>query len=126
MVNYQRWINISYLVLCAVLFLLFRHVSELAWDLAHFKVSADAMLAPTDWIAFAVALVCFVVLMRNQRLNVFMNEVAVELSKVTWPPLKESVMSAGVIVVLIGIVSMILVGFDTLWQKMISLIVFKL
>lgn len=126
MVNYQRWINISYLVLCAVLFLLFRHVSELAWDLAHLKVSADAMLAPTDWIALGMALVCFVVLMRNQRLNVFMNEVAVELSKVTWPPLKESVMSAGVIVVLIGIVSMILVGFDTLWQKMISLIVFKL
>lgn len=126
MVSYQRWINISYLVFCAVLFMLFRHVTELAWDMAHFAVSADAVVAPTDLIALGVSLVCFVILMRHQRLNEFMNEVALELSKVTWPPRKESVMSAGVIVVLIGIVSMILVGFDTLWQKMVGLIVFKL
>ncbi|PIR20484.1 MAG: preprotein translocase subunit SecE [Deltaproteobacteria bacterium CG11_big_fil_rev_8_21_14_0_20_47_16] len=53
-----------------------------------------------------------------------MNEVAQELSKVTWPPRKETVVSAGVIAVLVGIVSLILVGFDTLWQKLVGLILF--
>jgi preprotein translocase SecE subunit len=64
--------------------------------------------------------------MRHRRLNVFMNEVTLELSKVTWPPRKESMMSAGVIAVLVGIVSLILVGFDTVWQRLVGLVVFKL
>ena len=126
MVSYQRWINISYLVVSALLCLVFRHLAEVVWDLAHLQVSADALLAPTDWIALGLAIVVFVTLMRNRRLNEFMSEVVLELSKVTWPPRKESVMSAGVIVVLVGIVSLLLVGFDTLWQKLIGLIVFKL
>ncbi len=126
MVNYRRWISISYLVISAVLFLLFRHVSELVWDVAHLKVPADAMIAPTDWVALGLALLCFVILTRHQRLNAFMNEVAQELSKVTWPPRKESVMSAGVIVVLVAVISLVLVGFDTVWQRLVGLIVFKL
>lgn len=127
MANYQRWINISYLVVSAVLWLFFRHVSELVWDLARLKAgSADTILAPTDWIALALSVLVFVVLLRNRRLNEFMGEVAMELSKVTWPPRKESVMSAGVIAVLIAIVSLILTGFDTLWQKLVSLVLFKI
>lgn len=127
MVSYQRWINISYLVVCALLWLFFRHIAELVWSLARFKAaSADAILAPTDWIALGLSVLVFVVLLRNRRLNEFMGEVAQELAKVTWPPRKESVMSAGVISVLIAIVSLLLVGFDTLWQKLIGLILFKL
>lgn len=126
MVNYQRWINISYLVVTAVLWLVFRHLAEVIWDLAHLQASPDALIAPTDWIALGLAAVVFITMLRNRRLNEFMGEVALELSKVTWPPRKESVMSAGVIVVLVGIVSLLLVGFDTLWQKVIGLIVFKL
>lgn len=126
MVNYQRWINISYLVLSALLWLVFRHLAEVVWDLARLPMSQDAVIAPTDWVALGLAIVVFVALLRNRRLNEFMGEVAQELVKVTWPPRKESVMSAGVIAVLVGVVSLLLVGFDTLWQKLIGLIVFKL
>lgn len=126
MVNYQRWINISYLVVSALLWLVFRHLAEVVWDLARLPMSQDAVIAPTDWVALGLATVVFVTLLRNRRLNEFMGEVAQELVKVTWPPRKESVMSAGVIAVLVGVVSLLLVGFDTLWQKLIGLIVFKL
>ncbi len=126
MVSYQRWINISYLVISALLWMVFRHLVDLVWDLAHLQVSADAILAPADWIALGLSVVVFVALLRNRRLNEFMGEVAQELSKVTWPPAKESVMSAGVIAVLVGVVSLLLVGFDTIWQKLIGMIVFKL
>jgi preprotein translocase subunit SecE len=126
MVNYQRWINISYLVVSALLWMVFRHIAEVVWDLAHWQVSSDVLIAPTDWVAVGLAAILFVTMVRNRRLNEFMGEVALELSKVTWPPRKESVMSAGVIVVLVAIVSLLLVGFDTLWQKVIGLIVFKL
>lgn len=126
MVSYQRWINLSYLVFSALLWLFFRHVAELVWGLAKLRAPADVILAPTDWIALGLAGICFVVLMRHRRLNEFMGEVAQELSKVTWPPLRESVMSAGVIAVLIGVISLILVGFDAIWQRLIGLILFKL
>lgn len=126
MVSFQRWVNISYLVVTLLLWMVFRHLAEVVWDLAHLPVSADAIVATTDWIALGLSAAVFVALLRNRRLNVFMNEVAQELSKVTWPPFKESAMSAGVIAVLIGVVSMLLVGFDTIWQKLIGLIVFKL
>ena len=126
MVSYQRWINMSYLVVSALLWMVFRHLAELVWDLAHLPVSADAILAPADWIALGLSVVVFVALLRNHRLNEFMGEVSQELSKVTWPPRKESVMSAGVIAVLVGVVATLLVGFDTIWQKLIGLIVFKL
>lgn len=126
MVNYQRWINVSYLVVSALLWLVFRHLAEVVWDVAHLSTPADAMVAPTDWIALGLAVAIFVTLLRNNRLNEFMGEVALELSKVTWPPRKESVMSAGVIVVLVGLVSLLLLGFDTVWQALLSWLVFKI
>jgi len=101
-----------------------RHVTEFVWDIAHLKSSPDAIIAPTDWIALSLAAVLYIGFLRSKRLNEFMNEVAQELSKVTWPPRKETVVSAGVIAVLVGIVSLILVGFDTLWQKLVGLILF--
>lgn len=125
MVSYQRWINISYLVVSALLWLVFRHLAELVWDLTRMPVSQDVIMAPTDWIALVLSVVVFVTLLRNRRLNEFMGEVSQELAKVTWPPRKESVMSAGIITVLVAIVSLLLVGFDSLWQALLRVVVFK-
>jgi preprotein translocase SecE subunit len=45
----------------------------------------------------------------------FLNDVAVELSKVTWPTMQETVASTGVIIVMVGIASLLMFFFDTLW-----------
>ncbi|MBI2981604.1 MAG: preprotein translocase subunit SecE [Deltaproteobacteria bacterium] len=54
-----------------------------------------------------------------------MNEVVVELSKVSWPLGKETLASSGVVVVLVGIAALILAVVDMIWTKM-AIKVFKI
>jgi preprotein translocase subunit SecE len=77
---------------------------------------------PEEWpvepiylVGFAVAAGAGFWARRNERTNVFLNEVAIELSRVTWPARKETVASAGVVALLIGIAAVLLFLIDSLW-----------
>ncbi|MCX6101782.1 MAG: preprotein translocase subunit SecE [Proteobacteria bacterium] len=66
------------------------------------------------------ALVTFVVLLRHPKTNVVLDEVVIELKKVTWPKKEDVVKSTWVVLVCIVFISLILAGFDAMWGKVIS------
>lgn len=121
MKSYQRWVTLSYAALAAITWLLVRQVADVVWDLARLPTPEELPLAPADFIGMLFGLVAFIVLWRNAKVNTFANEVAVELGKVTWAPRKETVLSTGVISVVVGICSLLLFVMDTVWGTLVKL-----
>jgi preprotein translocase SecE subunit len=66
------------------------------------------------------ALVTFVVLLRHPKANAVLDEVIIELKKVTWPSKEDVVKSTWVVLVCIFFISLILAGFDVMWGKVIG------
>lgn len=66
------------------------------------------------------ALLTFVVLLRHSKVNAVMDEVIVELKKVTWPSKDDVMKSTWVVLVCIVVISLILASFDVLWGKVIG------
>lgn len=67
-----------------------------------------------------LAIVVFAVLFNHKKVNEVMDEVVAELKKVTWPSREDVVKSTWVVMICIAFASLVLVGFDLLWGKMIS------
>lgn len=120
MQNTKKWIQISYLFMAALTWIFFYYLSDMVWDLVGLPIPADWFIMPAQIIAFAAAIVLFIILQRNLKVNQFSSEVASELSKVTWPEKKETIMSAGVIAVMISICAVILFAFDSLWGTIVK------
>ena len=61
---------------------------------------------------------------RWERGNRFLNEVVVELGKVTWPVRKAVVSSSGVVVVLVAIAGVLLTLMDLIWARVAQGVLF--
>lgn len=122
MQNIKKWIQISYLFIAALTWIFFYYLSDMVWDLASLPVPADWFIAPAQIIAFVTAAVVFIVLNRNRKIEQYSSEVASELSKVTWPEKKETVVSAGVIAVVVAICALLLFAFDSLWGTIVKVV----
>ena len=118
----KKTVSIIYLACGFIAWLLFREIMATVWVVARLPLPPDWILSPPDLIAAAVGLATFVVLLQNEKVNAFVNEVITELSKVTWPNRKETVLSTGVVSVLVGICSIILFGFDMLWGALVKIL----
>jgi len=115
----KKAVSLIYLACGFVAWMLFREMFASIWVIAKLPMPADWMVSPVDMLAVAMGIVTFVVLLKNQRVNTFTNEVLTETGKVTWPNRKETVLSTGVVSVLVGICAMILFGFDMLWGAIV-------
>jgi len=122
MQNTKKWIQISYLFVAAITWIFFYHLVDTLWDLLELPLPIDWFVSPAQIAAFITAIIMFIVLQRNAKINQFSGEVASELSKVTWPEKKETVMSTGVISVMVAICALILFAFDSLWGSIIKII----
>ena len=120
MQNTKKWIQISYLFCAAMTWIFFYHLTDTVWDLASLPIPADWFIMPAQILAFVSAIVMFIFLQRNLKVNQYSSEVASELTKVTWPEKKETVMSAGVISVMVAICALILFAFDSLWGTIVK------
>lgn len=67
-----------------------------------------------------LCLITFFVLFKHLRVNTFMDEVVVELKKVTWPNRDDVTKSTTVVVICILVASLILASFDLVWGKIIG------
>jgi preprotein translocase subunit SecE len=121
MQNTKKWIQICFLFVAAMAWVFFYYLSDTVWDLAELPIPADWFIMPPQIIAFVAAIVTFIILQRNTKVNQFSNEVASELTKVTWPEKKETLMSAGVISVMVAICALILFAFDSLWGTLVRI-----
>ena len=106
------------------LFFVFRQLFSFVWDLAKLSAHEEWVVTVPDMVAVVAALGVYFLLVRHQKTNFFMNEVVLELSKVTWPLPRETVVSAVIVVFMVAIASAILSLFDSLWgtltQKLLT------
>jgi len=121
--QHQKWVNLSYLALAALVGYVFFSISLKligTYDLeARFRNSE--VLARV--LSVVVGGIIFGILFRHQRANQFMNEVMVELSRVSWPAQKET-SSATLVVIIMVIISGIVLGFlDYLWTMALKWVV---
>ena len=121
--QYQKWVNLSYAAACA----LFAYVlfSGGTWMASSYDL--ETKLRNVDLIirvgSIGLAAVLFFVFYKNRLINGFMNEVADELAKVTWPTQKETT-SATIIVIIMVMISGVVLGLlDYVWTRLIQMVI---
>ncbi|MFH1654881.1 MAG: preprotein translocase subunit SecE [Pseudomonadota bacterium] len=116
----KKTISLIYLGCGVLVWLLLREMFASIFVWLEIGFGADWLVPIYDVIGVFGGLVVFIVFILNQKINDFVNEVLSELGKVVWPNRKETVLSTGVVSVLVGICSIILLGYDALWGFMVK------
>ena len=113
----ERYIQGAYAALALVLFWVLQQSVVLAWNL---------FAEPNVFIATAIgavgAVVATIVLYRHERFNQLTREIAVELSKVTWPSREETQVSTIVVIVTSVVAAFYFGVFDALWSALTDLL----
>ena len=118
--QYKKWVSLSYLGLAVLVSYVVSVMSAKivgVYDL-------ETRIRNIDWIMRILSLasggIVFFVLYLNDKVNEFMNEVMVELSRVAWPAQKET-SSATLVVIIMVIITGLLLGFlDYLWTLLVN------
>lgn len=116
----QKWVNLSYLALAALLgFLVSAFMAKVVgiYDLEARVRNIDLIVRGLSVLAGAIL---FFALWRNEKVNQFMNEVVVELSRVTWPTQKETTSATMIVIVMVVVSGMILGLLDYLWTTLLK------
>ncbi len=120
--QYQKWVNLSYFVLAVltgyVVFSLAMKVAG-AYDLEARVRNIELIVRG---ISVLVGGILFFVLYRHEEANQFMNEVMVELSRVTWPGERETVSGTGVVLIMVLISGLFLGFLDYFWTMLLKLV----
>ena len=118
--QYQKWVNLSYLLLAGVVaYIVFALGIRLVgqFDLETRIHNIELVVRGAS---VGLGGLVFLVLWRHQQANQFMNEVMVELSRVTWPTQKET-SSATVVVIVMVLISGAVLGFlDYVWTSLLK------
>ncbi len=119
-----RQLNVAFLAVGLVLAWLFANVSGLIFGL--FGPRADRMIAGdlhlSAFIGVAAGIALTVWMWRNARVYKWATEVAVELSKVTWPERSETQRSTYVVIIFAMVTAVVLAAFDFVWKFTTDLI----
>ncbi len=118
----QKWVNLSY---AAASFLLGFIISSFlmkvagAYDLETKIKNVELVIRLS---AIVAGVILFVFLYRNDQVNQFMNEVVIELSRVTWPTQKETSSATVVVIIMVLISGMVLGLLDYTWTMLLKLV----
>ena len=115
----RKQTSLIYLACGAVSWLLAREMVSTIWQVLGLGLP-DWMVSPADIIAAGIALSTFLLLLRSNKVGEFTNEVITELGRVVWPNRKETVMSTGVVSILVGICAVLFFLFDMLWGSLVK------
>ena len=118
----QKWVNLVFTAAAIlVAFVVFIGVSKIAaaYNLESSVKSID-MIIRFGSIALGAALGLGLYL--NDSSNAFMNEVVLELSRVTWPTTKETTNATIWVILFVVVAGAMLGALDSLWAWMIKLV----
>jgi preprotein translocase subunit SecE len=118
--EHQKWVNISYLAVAGLLgYLVFAGAGKIvgAYDLEAQVKNIDLMLRGVSILSGAAL---FLALYRSEQANQFMNEVVVELTRVTWPAPKDTRSATWIVIVMVLISGVILGFLDYLWVQLLK------
>ncbi len=114
--QYQKVVTISYLAVAALIsFLLLAALMKVSnmFDLESKVKSIEYIIR---FGSLGIGAITFLVLLKNQKVNEFMNEVAIELmTKVSWPTSKETWSATVIVIVTVVVAGIFLWLFDMLW-----------
>ena len=116
----QKWVNLCYL---AAAILLGYIVSLLgakivgAYDLETRVRNVELILRIASVVVSAIL---FIALYRSEKTNEFMNEVVVELSRVTWPAQKETASATFIVIIMVVVSGMVLGLMDYIWIQVMN------
>ncbi len=113
--NYRKWIDLGLGLAAIALWFLLRQLFQQVWEIFRLPLMENFFIQTPGLISLLITVVAFILVRRSLKIYGFLNEVAIELAKVTWPTSQETIASTGVILVMVGIASMIMFGFDALW-----------
>ncbi len=111
----KKYLDLGFGAIALIVWLMFRQLFVFAWESFRLPIYENFAIGIPDVLAFLLAVVVFVVLKRNAKVSEFGLDVISELSKVTWPTRKETMVSTGVIIIMVAIASVLMFGIDTLW-----------
>ncbi|PIR17317.1 MAG: preprotein translocase subunit SecE [Deltaproteobacteria bacterium CG11_big_fil_rev_8_21_14_0_20_49_13] len=118
----KKIVNGAFVGIGVIVWIFVKQIVDTIWGIVKFPVPQDWPFTPADLFGTIAAVAAFVMIKKNQRINRFSNEVLAELSKVTWPPRKETLLSTVVVSVMVAICAVILFGFDTLWGTLVKIL----
>jgi preprotein translocase subunit SecE len=113
----ERYIQGAYAVLALLLFWVFQQSVVLFWNLF-----AEPNVFVATAIGAVAALGATVFLYRHERFHQLTREIALELSKVTWPSREETRVSTVVVIVTSVVAALYLGVFDALWSALTDLL----
>ena len=113
----ERWVQFAFVVIAFATFFIGAKLIEFVWD--YFASPNDLVVTGS---AAIIGVLTGFLLYRHPRVSVLANEVAGELSKVTWPSRKETSRSTLVVIVTSIIAAFYLGVFDSLWSAFTDLI----
>lgn len=114
MPNLKKWVNLSFLLTGILAGFLFREACTTLYDWVGWR-PIDWVLSQADLSGIAAGAALFIGLARSTKATGFLSDVFVELSKVTWPKRKETLVSTGVVSILLGIAAICVMLFDAVW-----------
>jgi preprotein translocase subunit SecE len=120
----ERWVQFAFLALGVLSFWLFDKVVSSAWGLL--AESFPRMPEPESNYVLPIALLIAAVIgiggFRNQKVNRYSQEVAGELTRVTWPDRQETVKQTGVVLAVSIAAALVLGLFDLVWANLTDVI----
>lgn len=124
MMGIERWVQFAFIAFGFVLFGLADRLIGFVWDVVARTWGSvpqpDSTLISV--IAAVVGIATALWLYRDQKINQFANEVAGELSKVTWPTRDETYYSTMVVIVTSVVAAVYTGAFDAAWSAFTDLI----
>ena len=115
-----KWVNISYILFSGILGYIVFSIS----NYVALKIDLEAKVKHLELIirgfALFVSLLTFVILSKHRKVNQYMHEVVVELSRVTWPSGSATISATWVVVIMVLISGFILGALDYMWTILLG------
>jgi preprotein translocase SecE subunit len=121
--QFQKWVNLSYLAFAALLGYLVFTLSAKIVGTYDFETRIHNIGLIIQIASVAIAGITFLILYRNDDANQFMNEVMLELSRVTWPTQKETTSATFVVIIMVLISGAVLGLLDYFWTYLMKLVI---
>ena len=122
--QHQKWVNLSYLAVAMLVgYVFFAIATKLigTYDLES-RLGVHHIELVAQGVSVAISAIVMFALWRNDQANQFMNEVMVELSRVTWPTQRETYVSTIIVIVMVVVSGAILGALDSLWTYLLKLV----
>jgi preprotein translocase subunit SecE len=119
--NLQRWVNLGFLVMGVLAALLVSYALTRAIPIFDLETKVKNVQVVRQIVSLVFGAVVAFFLYRHPKVSAFANEVALELSRVTWPSNRDT-NSGTVVVVIMVIVSGLILGLlDYVWTEAVRL-----